>query len=93
MIREAIANTDPQFPTRPLVACQGVEGAYSQLCLRRIFSGNIMYFSSFESVFSAVGQGLCRYGILPTENSTAGSVSRIYDSMMEQIFILFAPAG
>lgn len=89
MIREAIANTDPQFPTRPLVACQGVEGAYSQLACERIFpSGNIMYFSSFESVFSAVGQGLCRYGILPIENSTAGSVSRIYDLMMEQDFYI-----
>ena len=89
MIHNAIVNTNPQFPTRPLVACQGVEGAYSQIACERIFPfGNIMYFNSFESVFSAVKQGLCRYGILPIENSTAGSVSRIYDLMMEHDFYI-----
>ena len=29
--------------------------------------------------FSAVQNGLCRYGILPIENSTAGSVNKVYD--------------
>nr|HPR76941.1 chorismate mutase [Oscillospiraceae bacterium] len=44
MIKKAIAATPTQFPTRPLVACQGVEGAYSQLAADRIFpSGSIMY--------------------------------------------------
>jgi chorismate mutase/prephenate dehydratase len=86
-IRQALENTDKQFPTHPLVACQGVEGAYSQLACERIFPAcSIMYFNSFESVFSAVDQGLCRYGILPLENSTAGSVNRIYDLMMKYDF-------
>ncbi len=89
MIKSAIRDTDPQFPTRPIVACQGVEGAYSQIAAERIFpSGNIMYFNSFDKVFSAVDQGLCKYGILPLENSTAGSVSRIYDLMMEHEFYI-----
>ncbi|MDY3868942.1 MAG: prephenate dehydratase domain-containing protein [Pyramidobacter sp.] len=83
-ILQALANTSPQFPERPTVACQGVEGANSQMACDRIFpSGNIMYFQYFENVFSAVEQGLCRYGILPIENSTAGSVNRIYDLMTE----------
>ena len=83
-IQLALANTPAQFPMRPLVACQGVEGAYSQMACERIFpSGSIMYFNYFENVFAAVEQGLCRYGILPIENSTAGSVNRIYDLMME----------
>jgi chorismate mutase/prephenate dehydratase len=89
LIKDAIANTDARFPVRPLVACQGVEGAYSQIAAERIFpNGNIMYFNTFDKVFSAVGQGLCRYGILPLENSTAGSVSRIYDLMMEYEFYI-----
>lgn len=84
MIRKTIESTDKNFPKRPLVACQGVEGAYSQIACERIFpNGNIMYFSTFDSVFSAVEKGLCQYGILPLENSTAGSVNRIYDLMME----------
>ncbi len=80
----AIENTPAQFPTRPSVACQGVEGAYSQKAAERIFpGGNIIYCKQFENVFAAVEQGLCRYGVLPIENSTAGSVNRIYDLMME----------
>ena len=80
----ALANTPAQFPIRPTVACQGAEGANSQMACERIFpSGSIMYFQYFENVFAAVEQGLCRYGVLPIENSTAGSVNRIYDLMME----------
>ena len=83
-IRQALADTPPLFPQRPLVACQGVEGAYSQMACERLFpSGSITFFSYFENVFSAVEQGQCRYGVLPIENSTAGSVNRIYDLMME----------
>ena len=79
-ISEALANTPNLFPERPFVACQGVEGAYSQHACTRIFkSPNIMYFSSFEGVFRAIDQGLCKYGVLPLENSTAGSVNRVYD--------------
>ena len=86
-ISEALANTPNLFPERPFVACQGVEGAYSQHACTRIFkSPNIMYFSSFEGVFRAIDQGLCKYGVLPLENSTAGSVNRVYDLMMQYDF-------
>jgi chorismate mutase/prephenate dehydratase len=83
-IREALANTPAQFPSRVTVACQGVEGANSQIACERIFpSCSILYFNYFENVFTAVEEGLCRYGVLPIENSTAGSVNRIYDLMAQ----------
>ena len=70
-----------------MVACQGVEGAYSQIACEKIFKNPfIMYFKSFEAVFSAIDQGLCQYGILPIENSTAGSVNKVYDLMIEHNF-------
>jgi chorismate mutase/prephenate dehydratase len=47
-----------------------------------------MYFNTFESVFAAVEQGLCRYGVLPVEHSTAGSVNRIYDLMTKYDFYI-----
>jgi chorismate mutase/prephenate dehydratase len=88
-IRHALEKTDKIFPTRPIVACQGVEGAFSQQACERIFSSpSIMYFDSFEGVFAAIEQGLCRYGVLPLENSTAGSVNRIYDLMMKHNFFI-----
>ncbi|MDY4105845.1 MAG: prephenate dehydratase domain-containing protein [Oscillospiraceae bacterium] len=83
-ITAAIENTPKQFPQFPLVACQGVEGAYSQIACEKIFrTPNIMYFQNFEGVFSAIENGLCEYGVLPIENSTAGSVNRIYDLMAQ----------
>lgn len=86
-ITEAVENTPRLFPPRAEVACQGVEGAYSQIACEKLFSmPNIMYFNSFESVFAAVDQGLCTYGVLPLENSTAGSVNRIYDLMSSYSF-------
>ena len=86
-IADAIAETPQLFPESAAVACQGVEGAYSQLACDRLFRlANIFYFSSFEAVFSAIEKGLCRYGVIPLENSTAGSVNAVYDLMMRHDF-------
>ncbi len=86
-IQDAVKNTPPLFPQKALVACQGVEGANSQSAAEKLFkTPNIMHFSSFDGVFSAIDQGLCQYGVLPLENSTAGSVNRIYDLMMQHNF-------
>jgi chorismate mutase/prephenate dehydratase len=77
------------FPTKAVVACQGVEGAYSQQACDKLFSiPDIMYFSRFEGVFQAVESGLCRYGILPIENSAVGSVTAVYDLMKKYHFYI-----
>ena len=76
----AAAESGAAFPSRAVVACQGIEGAYSQLACDKIFSlPQIMYFNRFDGVFRAVENGMCRYGILPIENSSAGSVTEVYD--------------
>ena len=86
-IARSIENTPKLFPQNPIVACQGVEGAYSQIACEKIFkSPFIMYFKSFEGVFTAIEQGMCQYGILPIENSTAGSVTKVYDLMIRHNF-------
>ena len=86
-IMEAIEHTPKLFPQAPMVACQGVEGAYSQIACEKIFKNPfIMYFKNFEGVFSAIDKGLCQYGILPLENSTAGSVKKVYDLMIKHNF-------
>ena len=86
-ITKSIENTDKLFPKSPFVACQGVEGAYSQIACEKMFkSPMIMYFKNFDGVFNAIEQGLCQYGILPIENSTAGSVKKVYDLMIHHNF-------
>lgn len=86
-IAAAIENTPRLFPREATVACQGVEGAYSQLACEKLFANpRIQYFRNFEGVFSAIEAGFCQYGILPIENSTAGSVNRVYDLMISHNF-------
>lgn len=86
-IMTAIDNTPKMFPERADVACQGVEGAYSQIAAERLFrSPNIMFFNDWEKVFSAIEAGMCRYGVIPIENSTAGSVKKVYDLMISRNF-------
>ena len=86
-ITESIDKTEKLFPQAPMVACQGVEGAYSQIACEKIFKSPMsMYFKNFEGVFNAIEQGLCQYGILPIENSTAGSVKKVYDLMIHHNF-------
>ena len=82
ILENTTSNCPIEMPNRAIVACQGVEGAYSQLACTHLFTyPTIMYFSSFDAVFSAVESGLCKYGILPLENSNAGSVNAVYDLM------------
>ncbi len=86
-ISQSIEQTSKLFPQTPIVACQGVEGAYSQIACEKIFkSPFILYFKNFEAVFTAIEQGMCQYGILPIENSTAGSVTKVYDLMIKHNF-------
>ena len=86
-ISGAIESTPQLFPQEPMVACQGVEGAYAQIACEKIFkSPFIMYFKNFDGVFNAIDKGLCRYGVLPIENSTAGSVKKVYDLLIRHNF-------
>lgn len=89
IIEDALESTDKLFPEKATIACQGTEGAFSQAACEKLFSlPNIMYCNSFEGVFSAIDNGLCRYGILPIENSTAGSVNHVYDLMTKHNFYI-----
>ncbi|MBE6913750.1 MAG: bifunctional chorismate mutase/prephenate dehydratase [Ruminococcaceae bacterium] len=72
------------FPQTGLVACQGVEGGNSQVACDRLFPrGNIVYVKTFSAVVSAVESGLCKFGVLPIENSSNGSVRAVYDLLQK----------
>lgn len=88
-IKKACETTPKVFPERALVACQGVQGAYQQQACDKLFSTpKILYTKNFNGVFAAIDQGLCQYGVLPLENSTAGSVNTIYDLMTKYNFYI-----
>lgn len=67
------------FPNGGMIACQGVRGANSQLAADTLFpNGKILYFKNFGAVARAVSEGMCRFGVLPIENNTYGSVKNVY---------------
>ena len=83
-IKAALADMNEVFPQTGLVACQGVEGANSQVaCDRLLPRGNIVYVKTFEAVVSAVESGLCKFGVLPIENSSNGSVRAVYELLQD----------
>ena len=83
-IKDSLAAGGEVFPQTGLVACQGVEGANSQVaCDRLLPRGNIMYVKSFQAVAAAVESGFCKFGVLPIENSSNGSVRAVYQLLQE----------
>ena len=88
-ISTAVKETSPFFPARAKVACQGVEGAYSLKATEKLFAcPEVSFYKTFDDVFAAIDRGECRYGVLPIENSTAGSVTQIYDLMSNHRFYI-----
>ena len=88
-VKKAIGEGVQDFPTSACVACQGVAGAYSQIATDRMFPiADILYFKDWDAVFKAVERGLCEFGVLPIENSNAGSVNAVYDLMRKHNFYI-----
>ncbi|ABO49321.1 Prephenate dehydratase [Desulforamulus reducens MI-1] len=88
-IQAATCELTQPFPSKANVACQGTEGSYSQQAGDKLFSlPKLLFFSDFEGVFQAVEKGLCEYGILPVENSLAGTVIPVYDLMEKYKFYI-----
>lgn len=84
-IKASMLSKDTCFPKTGTVACQGIEGAHSQEAADKMFEcGNIIYFKTFDAIFEAVESGLCKYGILPIENSSHGSVRAVYELLQKK---------
>ena len=66
------------------VACFGVEGTYANKASVKAFPDcRIDFYSTFQDVFSAICSGKAEFGIVPIENSSAGSVTEVYDLMLK----------
>ena len=67
------------------VAFQGEFGAYGEEAAFQFFGSSIETkpCESFEDVFKAVEQDTVQFGIVPVENSLEGSISRVYDLLLD----------
>ncbi len=65
------------------VVYQGIAGAYQQLAAKEMFSNaTISAVATFSEVFEQVSSGAVDYGVLPLENSTAGTIGDVYDLLI-----------
>jgi chorismate mutase/prephenate dehydratase len=67
------------------VAFQGEFGAYSEEAAFRFFGSSIQSrpYENLEDVFLAVEKEEAQFGVVPIENSLEGSISRVYDLMLD----------
>ncbi len=92
-IKSALESTDNLFPESAVVACQGTDGSYSQKACEKLFKNpSVIFFDSFKGVLDAVSNGMCRYGILPLENSVHGTVTEVYDLLSSYDFSIVKAA-
>lgn len=88
-IKTALENEKSELEMTATVACQGVEGANSHTAVKRFIQvPSVSFFKTFDGVFTAVDKGFCKYGVLPIENSTAGSVLEVYDLITKHNFYI-----
>lgn len=68
-----------------IVAFQGEHGAYSEEAVRQQFGAEVetMPCHAFENIFDAVEHGKADFGAVPVENSTAGSINKAFDLLLE----------
>ena len=78
------------MPEVPIIAFQGEPGAYSEQAARQFFGDEITPLAchSFGEIFKAVESGRAGHGILPVENSLAGTVVPAYDELLEHELVV-----
>ena len=70
--------------THEKVACFGNAGSNTHIALMKLFpESEPVFYGKFSSVFEALENKEADYGIIPIENSSAGSVIDVYDLMLQ----------
>ena len=71
------------------IGCLGIKGSNSHEAVSKLFKNcEAVLFKSFADIFEAVESGEICYGVLPVENSSAGSVSDVYDLILKHRFYI-----
>ncbi len=73
-----------EFFDESSVAIAGTSGAYAEQAAKKLFKNIVpVFYKHFGDVFDAVAKGKQKFGVVPIENSTAGSVNEVYDLLKE----------
>ena len=75
---------------RNKIAFQGEHGAYSEIAAQKYFGihAAMAPCPSFDEVFKAVARSRASQGVVPLENSVAGTIHRSYDLLARHALII-----
>ncbi|ONI48119.1 chorismate mutase [Candidatus Epulonipiscioides saccharophilum] len=78
-----------------VIGYQGVPGSYSEQALIQLFGlvHPTKYYKEFEDVFIGLEIDEIKYGVLPIENSTTGSITQNYDLLRKYGYYITAETG
>ncbi len=84
VINDLKNSTDTDKDGELKASFQGVHGAYSELALNQFFDQDIVAepCHAFKDVFSSVLHGHTAFGVLPVENSLAGTINDNFDLLL-----------
>ncbi len=75
------------------IACPGVPGAFSHEAAQELFPNcDMRFYTTFHDVFKAIENDEADFGLVPVENSSAGSVSEVYDYILNYRFYIVGAA-
>lgn len=83
--QQGTPEADAPLSGQTVVAFQGEHGAYSEEAARSHFGADVVTLPcpAIDTIFTAVEQGQATYGVVPVENSTAGSINKSYDLLLD----------
>lgn len=88
-LRDIIKSADSSAAKVKTAACLGQKGSFSHEALKCFYpKANAEFFSCFDDIFEAVKTGKADCGVLPVENSSAGSVGEVYDLILKHRFYI-----
>ena len=93
-LRQHILTADSYIPylsDKLKIICFGVSGTYTHQACRKLFPHAAPAFRpTFHDVFTALENGEADFAVVPIENSSAGSVTDVYDLMLQYRFSIAA---
>ena len=93
-LRNDILSAEKEIPYNSKdvrIACFGVPETYSHSACRKLFpNAEPEFYPTFRELFEAMQSDKAQFGIVPIENSSAGSVTDVYDLMLKYRFYIAA---
>ena len=88
-ISSQLRNASKAAPDIETVCFQGIDGSWSSLAAQQMYpNAKRTCVPTFAGVFDAISDATAQAGILPLDNSTAGTVNDVYDLLIKNDYYI-----